>query len=161
MLSVSCRHPAQGPETIELRPFSRSAKNNWLWYRKVYLAHSRMSVTCDMITGTFHYMHIIKHTSQVCKEKSCVISFGLWHLRLLQMRFCNNLLTPPATAERSVAAALRIWFTRRDFFIFFFCSIFAESSEPMGLKFGHDAWITELGPKETIESFIAIAFVVF
>ena len=28
-------------------------------------------------------------------------------------------LTPPATAEHSVAAALRIWFTRRDFFIFF------------------------------------------
>ena len=48
-----------------------------------------------------------------------------------------DLLTPPATAERSVAAALRIWFTRRDFF--FMCSIFSESSEPIGLKFGHDA----------------------
>ena len=54
----------------------------------------------------------------------------------------GGLLTPPATAERSVAAALRIWFTRRDFFIlfyFFLCLIFSESSEPIGLKFGRNA----------------------
>ena len=55
-------------------------------------------------------------------------------------------LTPPATAERSVAAALRIWFTpgRAGFF---FSAIFSESSEPIGLKFDHNAWI---GPEVTV-----------
>jgi hypothetical protein len=50
-------------------------------------------------------------------------------------RIASDFLTPPATAERSVAAALRIWFTPRGFlYLFiFFTEIFSESSEPIGL----------------------------
>ena len=54
-----------------------------------------------------------------------------------------HLFTPSTTAERSVAAALRIWFTPRGFlyFLFSFLIDFLQSSEPIGPKFGHDAWI--------------------
>ena len=51
---------------------------------------------------------------------------------------------PPASAERSEAAASVLWFTRRGFLYFNFnllSSIFSESSEPIGLKFGHNALI--------------------
>ena len=64
-------------------------------------------------------------------------------------------MTSPATAERSVAAALRIWFTRRDFFM---SSIFSESSEPIGLKFGQNAWI---GPEGDNKDFHRDSFCSF
>ena len=69
-----------------------------------------------------------------------------------------HFLTP--TAERSVAAALRIWFTTRRFlyFILFFSAIFSENSVPMGLKFGHDAWI---GPDGDNKDFHRDSFIVF
>ena len=69
-----------------------------------------------------------------------------------------NLLTPPATAERSVAAALRILFTPRGFLYFFFSAIFSESSEPIGLKFGHDACI---GPEGDNKDFHRDSFCSF
>ena len=68
-------------------------------------------------------------------------------------------MTPPATAERSVAAALRIWFTPEfSLFIYFFSAIFSESSEPIGLKFGHDAWI---GPEGDNKDFHRDSFYSF
>ena len=71
----------------------------------------------------------------------------------------STLLTPPATAERSVAAALRIWFTRHQKFLyFFFSAIFSESSEPIGLIFGHDAWI---GPEGDNKDFHRDSFCSF
>ena len=70
---------------------------------------------------------------------------------------------PPATAERSVAAALRIWFTPRGFLYFLFISfsfleIFSESSEPIGLKFGQNAWI---GPEGDNKDFHRDSFCSF
>ena len=55
-------------------------------------------------------------------------------------------------------AALRIWFTPRGFLYFFFSAIFSESSEPMGLKFGHDAWI---GPEGDNKDFHRDSFYSF
>jgi len=44
-----------------------------------------------------------------------------------------------------------MWFTRRDFsFLFFICSIFVKSSEPIGPKYDHSAWI---GPEEDNKDF--------
>ena len=68
-----------------------------------------------------------------------------WRLQAVvkfrQMHALRAFLTPPTTAERSVAAALRIIMVYPARVSFFFSAIFSESSEPMDLKFGHDAWV--------------------
>ena len=76
--------------------------------------------------------------------------------------FLSSLLTPPATAERSVAAALRIWSTPRGFLYFYFI-FFSPRFSPKVLNrwVWNLATMRGLGPKEIIKTFIAIAFIVF
>ena len=111
------------------------------------------------------YYYIIRSLSNI--YKIILVSDALLLYFIFLSLFCHPrswlfgivyLLTPPATAERSVAAALRIWFTPRPsrfLYLFIFSPRFSPKFQNRSVW--NLATTRGLGPKEIIKTFIAIA----
>ena len=135
-----------------------SVQSQLLWSAIQYL---------NIATGGSYLIsaYVTSHMSQLFISMNDILLDDEHFLTIFELsywivkNFGPILLTPAATAERSVAAASVYGLLGVGIFIFLFSLRF--SLNVLNRSAWNLATIRGLGPKEIIESFIAIAFLVF